>query len=146
MNPIVDRTDPLDGEWIVGIGQSNGIRVITEIRVADQGDSAGRDISGAVHTVPSSESKRLVQGATHNLDGTIQGRIKDFGGVTALEYLTRLHDLISNQHRYLIIVTKRNQYVPNAKFHTRYDWDRVEGTDLWDVSLSYVSLDLAGFS
>lgn len=141
-NPVTDWTTPQDGEWIIGIGSDNGIRVITQIRVADQGDSAGRDISGEVVTVPSRESKVLTQGAVHNLSGSIQGRITDFGGVSALTYLERLHDLISNQHRYLISIIKRNHYVARAKFHTRYDWARVEGTELWDVSLAYEELSV----
>lgn len=138
-SPTIDWITPQNGQWI--IPAINGIwDADTQIRIADQGQSEGRDISGEVITVPSRQSKIVVQGETHNVDGVLTGIIEAYGGVTALEYMERLHDLITNQHRHTIIVVKRGLYIANARFHTRYDFPRREGTDLYDVSLPYVSL------
>jgi hypothetical protein len=142
-NPTRSYLGSVDGRWIVPTVNNiwTAETSALQVRVIDQDEDEGRDISAEVFVAPSRGEKIVQLGQVHNVDGAVRGRIESYNGVTAKRYLERLDQLLTKQHRFKIWLIRTDLTLFNVTFVDRFVWRKVEGVDMYDITLPYVSHD-----
>jgi hypothetical protein len=110
-NPTASFTGTVKGVWLM---PRNGVGVVADARAWIGGPSPDTDVevSSAVYTVPGRRAKISSRGTVHLDEGVISGALFDFNGLTGDQWLTRLQDLVRNQHLYVVRLTSSRYDFP----------------------------------
>lgn len=139
-NPTVTFSGTLKGVWLMpyrGIGLVTGERAW----VGGPSPDAEAEVSRSVHTVHGRRERISERGTVHLDEGTIVGDLFTFGGLSADQWLTRLVNLVKNQHLYdeIRLVSSRYDFPVELGTYTKSP-AQISGR-AWRITVAFREID-----
>lgn len=138
-NPTVTFSGTLKGVWLMpyrGIGLAAGERAW----IGGPSPDAEAEVSRSVHTVPGRRERISERGTVHLDEGTIVGDLFTFSGLSADQWLTRLKNLVKNQHLYVVrLVSSRYDFPVELGTYSKSP-AQISGR-AWRVAVAFREID-----